>query len=513
MTTSNLPRVGLVSFADSRSDQALHSEAQRYIRDSHIALAHELAARGFQVLDPLSDAIAGRGGFAPLMSLAERETCIQRLRQDGVEALVVGCWRWSEPMPVVDLVRRLNVPTALFGHQDADWSGFGGMTAIGAALWEVAPNRAALVHARIRDDVDELARWARGACACERLRRARLLMWGGTVCMGMEHLPDDLSRLKAWLIGDVLVEGQYYLIKRAEAFLQERTEIRAFIDWLQANGTRIVYDDTMLTSESLARQVAFYLAAEQRLAEVGRDSIAGVSVLCHKEISVEYGVTPCFIPALMPFPENHRGPKRAIPTICEGDVKSLITSVLLNAIAPDTPVQFGDLREINSRPNWIVIANCGGSSLYYAANSNRASDVLPNVTLQRQIHGVSGASVTFQGRATPATVARLCRVKGDYWMHLGAGQALDVTDEIMNSRKWAREWPTVVVDLGVDAGAFARVAASNHYCMVAEDYIREITYACAQAGIPVLRIDTPQGIAEAVDAMTRGGASKMKDPI
>jgi L-fucose/D-arabinose isomerase len=494
---SNAPRVGIVSFADSRSDQALVSEAHAYIQRSHAALAAGLATRGLAVLDPLSC----DGRFAPITSGAEREAAARELQAAGIEALVIGCWRWSEPMPIVDFARRLNVPVALFNHQDADWSGFGGISAIGAALWEVSPNRGALVHARIRDDVDELAIWARGVGAYQRLRHARLLMWGGTVCMGMEHLPDDLSRLKSWLIGDVLVEGQYYLIKRADALLQDGREIRAFIDWLAAGGTRIVYDDKMLTSESLARQAALYLAAEQRLDELGRADLAGVSVLCHKELSVEYGVTPCFIPALLPFPENHRGPKQPIPTVCEGDVKSLMTSILLNTISPETPVQFGDLREINGMPNLIVIANCGGSSLYYAANSNRAADVLPRVTLQHQIHGASGASITFQGQSTPATVARLCRVNGHYWMHLGAGQAVTVTDDIMNRRKWAREWPTVAVDLGVDSRAFARVAASNHYCLIPGDRTAEMGYGCQLAGIPVLRIDSERGIQDAVAAM------------
>ncbi len=499
---TELPRVGIISFADSRSDQALQSEAYQYIKDSHLALARAMQERGFQVVDPAADALRTTGIYSPITTLQEREAIIRHLQQQEVEAVVVGCWRWSEPMPIVDLVRSLNVPTALYGHLNADWSGYGGITAIGAALWEVSPNRAALAHVRILDDLDELARWGRGVCAYQKLRRARLLLWGGAICMGMEHLPDDFSRLKAWLIGDILSEGQYYLIKRAEVFLQERTEIQAFIGWLRANGTHIIYDDKMLTNESLSRQIALYLAAEQRIDELGRDTLAGISVLCHKELSVEYGVTPCLIPALVPFPENHRGPKRPIPTVCEGDVKSLITSVLMNTISPETPVQFGDLREINDAPHWIVIANCGGSSLFYAANSNRASDALPNVTLQHQIHGVSGASVTFQGKATQATVARLCRVRGQYSMHLGVGRTIDVTDEIMNRRKWAREWPTVVVDLGVRSDAFARVAASNHYCLIPGDHSREIGYACAQAGLPVFRIDTEQGIEQAVATMT-----------
>ena len=206
-----LPRVGIISFADSRTDQAMAGEAHQYIRNSHAGLAADLTARGCQVIDPLNDP-AFQPQFVPITTLAERDAAVAYLRQAGAEALVVGCWRWSEPMPIVDFVRRLDLPVVLYGHADANWSGFGGITAIGAALWEVSPNRPALVHTRIRDDADELAAWVRGVVAMQRLRHARLLMWGGTSCMGMEHIPDDLSQLKAWLVGDILVEGQYYLI-------------------------------------------------------------------------------------------------------------------------------------------------------------------------------------------------------------------------------------------------------------------------------------------------------------
>jgi L-fucose isomerase-like protein len=495
-------RVGVVSFADSRFDQAMASEAHQYIYEQHGALVQGLRDRGFLVADP--QALEGDGGgetFSPITTRAKRNQIIGILQSEQIDAIVIGCWRWSEPMPVVDLVRKLNLPTALYGLQNADWSGFGGITAIGSALWEVAPNPSAISHLRILDDLDELSSWARGVCAYQRLRNSKLLLWGGVICMGMEHLLDDISQLKAWVVGDVVSEGQYYLIKRAEEFLADGTEIDEFINWMLKFGTDIIYDQKVLTHESLRRQIALYLACEQRIDENDRESVAGVSILCHKELSVEYGVTPCLIPALVPFPENHRGPKRAIPAVCEGDLKSLITSVLLDYISPTTPAQFGDLREINDAPNWIVIANCGGSSLFYAANSNKPEETMPEVTLQPQIHGVSGAAITFKGKGGKYTIARLSRVRGSYWMHLGVGDGVEVTDEIMGRRKWAKEWPTVIVDMGVNTNDFVKVAASNHYLLIPGDHTIEIMYACREAGIPVLRIDTTEGVKEAVEMM------------
>jgi len=492
-----MPRIAVVYFADPPTPLAPAAEIGAYMLARHQALVGSLAARGCEVVGS-----EGR----PITGLEERTARIDALKREGVQAVVIACWRWSQPMAVVDFVRRLDLPVALFGHQEGDANGVGAMSAHGAALWEVAPNRAALIHLRIRDDVDELARWARGVAAYQRLRRSRLLLWGGTVCLGMEHLLDDLSRLKAFLIGDVLNEGQYYLIKRAEAYLAEGAEIARFLAWLDAHKTQIRYDDRILTRASLAKQIALYLAAEARLDEHGREHIAGVSVLCQDELSIEYGVTACLIPAFVPFHENHRGPKAAIPAVCEGDVKSLITGVLLSDVSGGTPPQFGDLREIRDAPRWLVIGNCGASSVFHAANSRRAAEALPQVVLQPQIIGAAGACVTWKGRAGRVTVARLCRVRGRYFMHLGVGQAIEVTDEIMGRRRWAWQFPTTVVDLGVSVNDFLRVAASNHYLMVPGDVSAEIGHACAQAAVPVLRIDTPDGIASAVATMTGAGA-------
>lgn len=497
------PGVGVVTFADARKDQAAVSEAWQYLEGQHRQLVDHLTVQGFRVIDPNRHLGEASGkGFLPVTTDEQRDLVASRLQLASVDCLIIESWRWSEPMPVVDLVRRLDVPTVLYGCTDADWSGIGGITAYGAGLWEVAPNRSALVHARIRGDLSELMHWLRGVTAYRRLRRANLLLWGGTGCQGMDHVLDDLSRLKAFLVNDILVEGQYYLIRRAEALLDAGQAVQKFLTWLQQGGVRVCLDDGMVTSQSLAREAALYLAAEQRLTEIGYDRVDGVSLLCQKELITEYGVTPCMIPAFLPFPHNHQGAKPSTPTVCEGDVKGLITSLLLQYLEPDVPAYFGDIREIKGHPNWIVIANCGGGAVYYSANSNEPQKVLPELRLEPQIHGVSGASVNFHGKGGIATLARLVRVQGRYFMHVGLGERVEVTEEVQATRRWAKEWPTVIVDMGVSADAFSTVAGSNHYDLIPGDHTRELGYACRAAGIPVLRVDSAQGISDALEAMT-----------
>ena len=507
------PGVGVVTFADARKDQAAASAAWQYLEEQHGQLVDHLVGQGFRVIDPNRQVGQAAGkGFLPVTTSEQRDLVASALQLAGVDCLIIGSWRWSEPMPVVDLVRRLDVPTVLYGRTDADWSGIGGITAYGAGLWEVAPNRSALVHARIRDELPELVRWLRGVGAYGRLRRANLLIWGGMGCQGMDHVLDDLSRLKAFLVDDIMVEGQYYLIRRAEALLSEGKAVQPFLEWLSQGGVHICRDEKMVTSTSLAREAALYLAAEERLAELGHERVDGVSLLCQKELITEYGVSPCMIPAFLPFGWNHLGPKPATPTVCEGDVKGLITSLLLQYLEPGVPAFFGDIREIKGHRNWIVIANCGGGAVYYAANSNDPAQVLPELRLEPQIHGVSGAAVNFYGKGGIATLARLVRVQGQYFMHVGLGQRVPVTEEIQATRKWGKEWPTVIIDMGVSADAFSTVAGSNHYNLIPGDHVRELEYACRQAGIPVLRVDSAQGITEALDCMTARQAARPWNP-
>lgn len=479
-------RIGLVSFTDPRSVD-LASETERYNRKNHQETAVFLKNAGFEVLDPRAEA-----EFPTVRSSSEVREVVHALRAAGADGLIVGCWKWTDPMLAIELVRDLNVPTLLFARKDVYSTGIGCMSAIGAGLWEIAPNLPALRHRRILDDLDEVARWARGVGALMQLRRGNLLLWGGSYALRMEHLEDDAAKLKSFLVGDLLVEGQYLLIRRAEAILRDQYErVEAFIRWLEDQGTTILYDDRMLTAASFRKQIALLLAARQRLDELKDMNILGVSLRCQPELSEEYGVTGCTIPSFLPFGEDHEGPKPIVSTTCEGDIKGLITSTLMNLIQPDVPAAFGDIRhmEVDGR-HLLMIGNCGGASIYYAANSGRAADVLPHVTIQGQCQGASGGAVGYRGIATtPATIARLIRINGTYSMQLGVGEAVDVTPDMINALRWGAMWPQVAIDLNRTIEDLIQVIGSNHYSLLPGDHAAEITYVCHEVGIPVTRID------------------------
>jgi L-fucose/D-arabinose isomerase len=492
------PIVGIVSVTDPRPT-ALAREREEYYEAQHNGLKAHLQAQGMTVLDPGAEIRQGWTEIFGMRSLADIRHCVSRLRAEGAEALIVGCWHWTEPGLTSPLVLETGVPACLFIERNTGWAGSCCQASSGASLLEHGYSDVALRHERIRGSYDEAAGWVRGAAAYSRMRRQSVMLWGGSYSLAMEHLRDDPARLKTFIISDVLEEGQSYLIKRAEAMLAEGDpHLDQFVTWLQDNGASIAFDDpeadrVMLTPHSIRRQIALYLAARQRLAELSGLGIAGVSVKCQNELSEDWGCTACFLPAFLPFPEDAFGPQQTIPTTCEGDLKTLLTACLFHAIQPSVPPLFGDFKFAGDE--YFLISNCGAASIYYAANSTKAADVLPAVRIEGQCHCASGGAVGWDGLPGQYTVGRLVRIKGEYFMQIGVAKAREVTDAVKANAIFGSMWPHHALSMPTDPDQLVKILGGNHFAGTVGDVTSEVAFACRQAGIPVVRLDNPDEVA------------------
>jgi L-fucose isomerase-like protein len=243
-------------------------------------------------------------------------------------------------------------------------------------------------------------------------------------------------------------------------------------------------------------QIAYYLAARDRLKELASENIIGVSVRCQPTLSVEYGIVGCTLPAFLPFGADDLGPKPIFSTVCEGDIKGLMTSVLLQQIKPEVGPIFGDLKYVGE--DFFAISNCGAASIWWAGKSNDPKQTLPNITIQANVDGFTGAAVGFMGKAGQVTTARLGRIKGKYVMHLGVGESVAVTGAVREKVMgfFGQMWPNVMIRLGTDPDLLFRVAASNHPVATDGDVSQEVIYACRQMGIPIVRLDSNDSMRE-----------------
>ncbi|MCO6452253.1 MAG: hypothetical protein J5I90_15835 [Caldilineales bacterium] len=495
------PKVGVITFTDGR-DSFLDIPRERRLRDLHQELVALLSENGCDVIDPMRSLRAPDSDWFGVRRYDEAAACAKQLKAEGAECMVLCSHFWTPPMVVIDTVREANLPTMVYTVDDPTLPGTVSISAVGASLLESGVNQYAVQHERQRGNPERMLPWIRGSSAVARMRKSAVMLWGGTYSLHMEHLQDDIPALKRLMIRDILNEGEYALIRRAEKILaNEPGRVQHFLDWLLANGTTILYDDLSASPRNFQVQMAYYLAARDRLQELSGENIVGVSIRCQPTLSVEYGIVGCTLPAFLPFGFDDLGPKPIISTVCEGDIKGLMTSVLLQQIRPDVGPIFGDLKYVGE--DFFAISNCGAASVWWAGKSNDPAKSLPNVTIQANVGGFTGAAVGFMGQAGPVTTARLGRVKGQYVMHLGVGESVEVSGAVREKVMgfFGQMWPNVMVSLGTDPDLLFRIAASNHPVATDGDVSAEVTYACRQLGIPIVRLDSNDSMREHLDRL------------
>lgn len=503
------PRAAILTFTDAREEGISSDAVERFLRDKQAELGRALSEGGVEVIDALQELRGAQAKWYGLRSLREIDAVVRGLQAREVDVVVIGSWTWSPPMFIKEFIRKFPRPLAYYTENDPMSGNLSQLAATCSSLMDWSVNEFARRHERIFGDRRALLAWVRGAAATSRMRESALLLWGGSYAVKMDQLQDDFTRLKSFLVRDVLLEDQYILVSRAERIRSSQPQrIRAFLDWLKAMGLRVTYDPKMVTEEALAKQTALLLAARDRLEELADENIRGVSIKCQHEIYSEYGVNACMLPAFLPFGENELGPQRVYPTVCEGDTKGLLTGMLLHAVNPAVPPAFGDLVSVGD--DHVEFANCGAGSLFWARNAPQASQAFPGVEAVGNIHGNSGAAFNYFGVEAPAaTVARLTRIDGAYWLQLGVGRELDAR-RFLAGRLGEKErthlagtWGKVVVDLGVKAENFVKAIGANHLHATLGDVTAELEAASRLWGIRTVRLDRDKDLLRFYDEVRR----------
>lgn len=494
-------KLGIVSFTDPRSEVQLIEEREEYIRKNHLELRQKLESDGFTIIDPQTELRKQKkdNEIWGINNLKDVREISKKFFQENISAIILGCWAWNEPNVPLSLAKKIAVPIALVTKDDPLWPGITAVTSTGASFWESSYNYHIKTHNRFivssKKDYQDLVSWSRASCAVNYLKNGTLILWGGSPALNMEHLNDDIPFLKSFLINDIVTEDQYTLIEQAELILStSQDRVTDFIEWLNENKCLIVYDNKMTTKDSISKQIALYFAAKDLVSQRfdSEVSIIGVSLKCQPELSINYGVTGCLIPAFLPFPYDSEGEKPIIPTVCEGDIKGLLTSALLFGLNDEIPPLFGDLKVITE--DYFVIANCGGASAFYAANSNDPKITLSKSAIKPQCQGESGGAFGFYTPTTTeeATFARLIRLDGTYILQFGVGKLS--TKYQKPKEAWGESWPHTVVDLKIPKELFVKVVGTNHFSLILGNFKNELKHIAKILNIPTVELDVTESV-------------------
>lgn len=474
--------VCLVTFSDSRAT-TFSEERENFLRKCHNDLRIFLESKDYKVIDPHQEMKSDRKNFG-FDSLESTKQVINYLKNKDIGVIIIECNHWSEPQFPILLVKELNIPTILYTTDSPAWAGAVGISSLGSSLLEVYLNNSAAKHLRVYDDRSKLLRCINSFLAISSIKRSSILLFGGSYSLYMPLLRDDYEFLKSFIIEDIIEIDQYTLIERAKNILKDQSiRINNFLNWLHKNSVRIIYDNKMLSEDILKFQIALYFSAKDITSEYL--NVIGMSLKCQPTLSEELGITGCSIPTFMPFFKDSEGVKKIVNATCEGDVKGLITSCLLNLIDPEIPSLFGDIKYVGE--DYIIISNCGGSSIFYSSNLNNVKKSLSKLTISPQCQGKSGGAFGYDGLPALVTIARLTRENRKYIMQYSVTESLKVEKAIKDKIIWGKMWPHIVLKLKSSRENFINIAGSNHYSITLGDKSLELETICRYLDIGVVK--------------------------
>ncbi len=479
------------------------AEREKYVKSEYAKLSNFLKDNGFSVAAPLSE-LRKSSGYSRfgIGDVSDLEFCVNYLRSNGAKCLVVQLNQWTRISLITALIKELDLPTALYANSDGIYPGEVTASAAAASLFEVFPSRNCSLLERFRDsEKEQFLSWLKGVGALQNMRSSRVIIWGGYYGADIPYTRDDDAAIENNFIKEAIPEQEMVIIQKANDILKkEPARIDGFLEWLNKNKVEIKYDNSMLTHDALRFQISQYFAARDRIMELKDENIRGVTIKCHFEVSTNcIGCTECLIPAFLPFGTDSESLKSSIPVGCEGDLKGLLTSMMLQFINPMVPPLFGDVITFNK--DYTMISNCGSASVYWAGRSNNPEVSLPKVKLLPQVHGKSGSAVHYftpedlpeiggqyskpgnEGPQSVVTYARLFRINRKYFMYLGLGRITQ------SGGTHGRVWPVTKVHFNTDPYLLFKTSPANHGSLTEGDITREIEYFCKYAGVEVVRCD------------------------
>lgn len=458
-----MSKVAIVSFTDPRKT-ALSNERENIIKYKHNSLRNELINSGFDVLD-VNEKISN----SEIFGVNSKDCSLvagKMIVENDVACIIVGLWHWTESNLVTTMLRiTKDIPIMLYCDNDPAWAGPTCVSSVGASLWETTLINKKPNHYRLTSNTDKLKKWIISMITIYKMRRYSILILGAPYTLGMEHLMDDIPFLKKF-VEDIIMLDQYVIIKRAQEILEkENQKILDFLNYLLSK-VKIKFDDKMLTKLNLEKQIALYLATKELIQ--GMKNVSIISLKCQPELSEVFGVTGCLIPAFL-------------NSTCEGDLKGTISSMILQFLA-DFPALFGDVKYVSD--DYVFVANCGASSIFYAKLKNALEENLEAVSIEAQCQGAGGGAVKYRTPATNLTALRLTRINSNYFAQYFTTESVEFNEELESKLKWGKMWPhTSIVNPLKDANLFLNLIGANHLSLVPGDFLTEIKYIVTELGI------------------------------
>ncbi|MBS7612307.1 L-fucose/L-arabinose isomerase family protein [Candidatus Bathyarchaeota archaeon] len=394
--------------------------------------------------------------YGVLSKSLEIEKAVEECEKQGVDCVVfyVATWLWASE--IWKAVYYLSIPTLIWCTPTSIGWATGGALVLHGALDEVGVKHK-IVYGYPDDGeaLKSIVSFARAAKAANRLKKTTLGLIGG-YSMGAVTGAVDMAQVLSKFGVKIEHVDQYELVNSAKAIPKEEVE-ETYRELRRKYGRLPELDEVM------ERSIRLYIALKKLVSERKYDAVA---VKCFPELGDNYA-TACLAQSLLP--------DEGIVTSCIGDVNTALSAYILYLLS-GKPTFNPDVQQIRKWENVVKLASDGAAPISLAEDVER-------MTLKRRGLPTEGAAdgicVGFVCKPGPVTMLRLCRIKGEYCMHIATGEAFIPKDvDVALEECGFPHWPHAFIKLSGDVEKFIQNQRSEYISMCYGDYERELIDLC-----------------------------------
>jgi L-fucose/D-arabinose isomerase len=464
-------RVGLIGFSDGRL------RVHETLKDTIVR--HRQAIREALSGDPL---LSVTEATDTVFSAKLARRMAKELRGTDIEAAVFNIPVFAFPNFSLIAARVLDLPVLLSSPKDGTLPGLGGIMAAHGAMRQIGIRSCKLWGDPRQEPAlrATLSAFCRASGAIERLKGSVFGLFGGR-SIGMNTGAASPPQWMEQFGIDVEHIDQLEIIRRAQTIDQE--EVARAYAWLTQKLGR-TKSEGKAAPEHVKAQIGHYLAIRSLVEDRGLDFLG---IKCHYDLS-EYFVTACVSAMVLNDPYDWNGPKEPVMTACEADADGALTMQILKLLSGYPSLLF-DVRSYDFERKVFVCCNCGAMPSWYAARSDRPEENLAQVFLEPVIakYAGGGAHFPYVCKEGEITLARMCRVSGQYRLFVARGEFVEFPREKM--AETCAAWPHGYVRMAIDPRDFVETFNTNHAHVVPGDHREALSIYGELMGIPVDRID------------------------
>ncbi len=462
-------KVGILTFSDGR--KYIHESLVELNRRYQTNLAKALAATG-EV-----EVVEGREIIWSPRS-AQQEG--RRLAEAGCDLTICNYAIWCYPHLTAIATAFAPGPYLMFCNVHPSEPGMVGMMAASGALDQL-DRKQHRVWGKIEDRavLAKVLSFIRAAGSLSKLKGQTYGLFGGRP-LGMYTAVANLDQWQKEFGLDVEHIEQQDVVEYSKRVASVKVE-RAF-KWLEKHVGQIKYDGKALTPEKLKLQIRSYYAYRQIIDERQLDF---VGTKAHGDLTDTF-VTVDIAEAFLNDPYDWDGPHEPIVAATEADMDGALTMQIFKHITGQ-PVLFADVRHYDDKDKVWYFSNSGTHATFFAGASFDPAVNLRQVTFYPECsyYPAGGASVHHFAAPGKATLARLARKNGRYWMAIVPCEFVQFPRKTM-LKKGATvtpEWPIAFTRLQCSADEFLATFPCNHIHGCYGDWEQELLRVAEILGI------------------------------